>query len=279
VARIDLGATISTISFPPEVWEWLDLLGDVWATTQRQPDAFQASGRASGNLYRRILIQSINKDITSLLSIYVLLRMEMIHQAAAHVRLLCEGLVTLTYISLDPIERAKLFDGYAEIEQYEVPKSMFEWGQKGASPADIQRMENLLKSMEPNYRKAQQTYTFVDKAGKRRKFSNWCNKSLAEQAKECGSELERLYRIVYKQTSAYIHGSSWSLRRQLGYSRAHYRPEVVHNDIAMIVKLTVGVWYEWAKFCDAEVGWRLTPEAAALVVRHNALEQMHFGRL
>ncbi len=242
--RIDLETTISATSFPSEVWQWLDLLGDALVTTQRQPDSFQASGQASGDLYRRILIQSINKDITSLLSIYVLLRIEMIHQSAAHVRLLCEGLVTLTYICLDPIERAELFDGYAEIEQYEVPNSMLEWGKKEASPADIQRMESRLKSIEPSYRKAQQTYRFVDKDGKRRKFSNWCNKSLADQAKACGGELERLYRIVYKQTSAYIHGSSWSLRRQLGYSRVHYRPEVVHNDIAMIVKLTVGVWYE-----------------------------------
>jgi hypothetical protein len=200
----------------------------------------------------------------SLLSIYVLLRMEMIHQSVAHVRLLYEGLVTLKYISLDPIERPKLFDGYADIEGYEVPKSLIEWGKQGAGPADIQRMESLLNSMEPDYQKAQQTYTFVDKTGKKRRFANWCNKLLAEQAKECGGELERLYRIVYKQPSAYIHGSPWSLRRQLGYSRAHYRPEVVHNDIAMIIKLTVGVWYEWAKFCDTESG---RPWAIMVAVR------------
>ncbi len=119
----------------------------------------------------------------------------------------------------------------------------------------------------------------MNKSGKKRKFLNWCNKSLAEQAKECGDELEQLYRIVYKQTSAYIHGSSWSLRRQLGYSRVHYHHEVVHNDIAMIVKLTVGVRYEWAKFCDSQVGWRLSPEAADIVARLDTLEQKHFGRL
>ena len=33
--RIDISETIKRIDFPREVWEWLDLFGDIVAITQR----------------------------------------------------------------------------------------------------------------------------------------------------------------------------------------------------------------------------------------------------
>jgi hypothetical protein len=36
MARIDLAETIDQVTFEPELWEWLDLLGDVVTVTQRQ---------------------------------------------------------------------------------------------------------------------------------------------------------------------------------------------------------------------------------------------------
>lgn len=131
-------------------------------------------------------------------------------------------------------------------------------------------------SISEKYEKVKNTYTFTSKKGRRRSFSNWCNKSIATQARECGSAFQRLYELVYKQTSAYIHGSAWSLRRQVSYSRAHYRPDVVLNDVATIIRTALVVWVEWAKFCVNTLNWRLENKIVEVPNRLNELDARHF---
>lgn len=36
MARIDISETIKQIDFPKEIWEWLDLFGDIVAATQSE---------------------------------------------------------------------------------------------------------------------------------------------------------------------------------------------------------------------------------------------------
>jgi hypothetical protein len=88
--------------------------------------------------------------------------------------------------------------------------------------------------------------------------------------------MQRLYKLVYKQMSAYVHGSAWSLRRQLSYSALHYSPQVVHVDIATIVRTALGVWVEWAKFVDEELQWNLLERSNDFINQVNELDKKHF---
>ena len=76
--------------------------------------------------------------------------------------------------------------------------------------------------------------------------------------------------------SSYIHGSGWSLRRQLSYSRAHYDSDIVLNDIATIVRTALVIWVDWAKFCKSELGWSLHDTLVKLPSRLNNLDEKHF---
>jgi hypothetical protein len=273
--RIDICETIGRIDFPEKVWEWLDLFGDIVAETQteamRQDRTFLAD-----TPFKKILVCTINKDLSTLNAIYILLRCELIHQASSHVRLLCESLITLRYISLDSKSRSDLFWGYADIEAYEISSSILEWESSTANPAHVERLRAFQESVSGKYQKAKKTYTFVDKKGRRRSFSNWCNKSISAQARECGPAFERLYELVYKQMSSYIHGSPWSLRRQVSYSRDHYRPDVILNDVATIIRTALVVWVEWGKFCIDILNWRLGDTIKEVPERLQKLDAKHF---
>ena len=43
VARLNISATIETVDFPPEAWEWLDLLGDIIGGTQAEALAHEVA--------------------------------------------------------------------------------------------------------------------------------------------------------------------------------------------------------------------------------------------
>ncbi|MBI3105335.1 MAG: hypothetical protein HYY95_07150 [Candidatus Rokubacteria bacterium] len=115
--RIDLAATIAGVTFPTEVWEWLDLLGDVLGRTQRE--AIAHDDFPADTPYKQLLVRAINRDISSLAAIYVLLRLEHIHQAASQVRLFCESLITLRYIASAATTRVPQFLDYADVERYQ----------------------------------------------------------------------------------------------------------------------------------------------------------------
>jgi hypothetical protein len=249
--RIDYAETIRRVELPERIWRWLDLLGDAIGATQEV--GLRHENYVADTPYKKLLVISGNKQIANLNAILYLLRCEMIHQAAAHVRLFCEGLITVTFIARDPETRATRFWGYSDIDAFNVASAMLE-AVKGSGHRDaIAGLERFLGTARPKYESLKPSYTFIDKRRRPRPFSNWCNMSVRQQAEECGSEMEALYRLVYTQMSAYVHGSAWSLRRQLAYSRAHYDEDVVHNDVATVVRTALGVWLEWARFCDGEL--------------------------
>ena len=176
----------------------------------------------------------------------------------------------------DAAARADQFLAYADIEAYEHASALLEFEKNRANPEHVTQLEAFRQKLTPAYNQLKPKYTFTDGRGKQRRFRNWCDKSIAVQASECGDDLIRLYRLVHKQMSAYVHGSPWSLRRQLAYSRVHYRADVVLNDVATIVRTAIVVWAEFAKFWDAQLGWDLTRSTRALAERLAELDAKHF---
>ena len=273
--RIDISETIRLIDFPNKIWEWLDLLGEVVAATQAEA-IYQDKRFIADTPFKKILLCTINKDLSTLNTIYIILRCEMIHQASSHVRLFCESLITLKYISLDSNTRSDLFWDYSDIEAYEITSAILDWEKDKAKEVHVKKVEALFQTIKEKYKVANPVYSFVDKKNRKRRFINWCNKSIATQASECGPEFKRLYELVYKQMSSYIHGSAWSLRRQISYSRAHYNSDIILNDIATIVRTTLAIWVEWEKFCISTLGWRLHDTLLNLPVRLDELDERHF---
>lgn len=263
--RIDLSATSERIEFPEDVWTWLDLLGDVVAVTQRE--ALAHEDYVADTPHKLLLLRSVNRDLSTLNAVYVLLRFELIHQAASHVRLLCEALITICHISRDPTVRVPLFLDYATIDEFRILSALLGWERETAKPGPVAALEARRTALQPDYDRLLPTYS-------RRRPANWCNASVKTQAKECN--LDKLYEIVYGQMSAYVHGSAWSLRRQTAYSQKHYDAEVVLVDVATIVRTTIAVWLEWAKFVDRGLGWALVATAPSIVSRCNALDAKQF---
>ena len=273
--RIDIAETIKLIDFPENVWEWLDLLGDVILATQAEAKCQEQSFIAD-NLYKKFLVCNVNKDLSTFNAIYFILRCELIHQASSHVRLFCESLITLKFISLDPQIRSEQFWGYSDIEAYKIAQAFLDLEKEKAKEVHVKKMETLFNTLREKYESAKRLYSFTDKKGRKRQFKNWCNKTIANQAAECGPEFKRLYDLVYKQMSSYIHGSAWSLRRQYSYSRAYYNSHTVLNDIATIVRTALVVWVDWAKFCMSELGWNLHDTLMNLQTRIDDLNEKHF---
>lgn len=274
--RIDISETIKRIDFPEKIWEWLDFFGEIVATTQQEA-LFQERHFLADSPYKKFLLRSINKDLSTLNAIYILLRCELIHQASSHVRLFCESLITLQYISIEPESRSDLFWGYSDIEAFKIASSVLDWEGDSADALYVARLIKFKESISDKYNIAKNIYIFTDKRGRRKPFSNWCNKSISKQAQECGLSFQRLYSLVYRQLSAYIHGTAWSLRRQLSYSRDHHQFEVVHNDIAQIIRIALVVWIEWAKFCINNLNWRLGKTIVEIPATLNELEKKHFA--
>lgn len=273
--RIDISETIGSIDFPEEVWEWIDLFGEVVAETQKEA-MFQEKTFLANNPFRKILLCTINKDISTLNAIYILLRCELIHQASSYVRMLCDSLITLKYISLESESRSERFWGYTDIEAYGIATSLLNWEASMANPGHVKKLKDFQQTISAQYQKAKPNYEFVDRKGRTKPFSNWCNKNTFEQAHECGQGFQRLYELVYRQMSSYIHGTAWSLRRQVSYSKDHYEPKVILNDIAAITSTATAVWVEWAKLCVETLGWRLSDTIREIVVTLEEMEMKHF---
>lgn len=272
--RIDISEIIGRVEFPEAVWEWLDFFGEIVVKTHAEATS-QDETIFADTPFKKLLLWAINRDLSSLISIYLLLRCEFVHQASSHVRLLCESLITLKYVSLDAELRSNLFWGYDDIEAYEISSSILHWESATANPIHVKRLQTFKETLSEAYEKATKTYT-CEKKGRRKPFINWCNKPIASQASECGPQFRRIYELVYKQLSSYIHGSAWSLRRQIFYSRKHYQPDVVLNDIAAIVRIALAVWVEWAKFCEDVMGWRLADTIKEVPKTLEEMEARHF---
>lgn len=273
--RIDIGSTFNQVTFPDNVWRWIDLLGDILAANQAE--ALRHESFIADTDYKKLTVRWINRDLATYTAIYVLLRAELIHQAAAHVRHSCEALITLSYVAQAPEERVPLFLGYSSIESYELVEAMLAHERHLARESHVLRAERMLKALTADYELARATYTFKDRSGNSRRFRNWCNTTLEEQARACGGELPRIYRVVYSQLSAYVHGSAWSLRRQYGYSRAHYSPQVVLTDIATVVRAAALVWLQWARVCQEQLGWEFNDFRQVVARRIEILDLITFS--
>lgn len=84
MAKIDLEKTIAQVEFPPEIWEWIDLVGEMVSITQKEALEQERSFVAVSS-YHNLLRWFINREIGSLNAIYLLLRMELAYQAAAKI--------------------------------------------------------------------------------------------------------------------------------------------------------------------------------------------------
>jgi hypothetical protein len=273
VARIDIEKTIARVEFPPEIWAWLDLVGEMIAVTQEEALERERTFEAT-TPYQHLLRRFINRDIGSLSAIYTLLRMELVYQAAAHIRLFCENVITLRYILLDPDERSRAFLDYAALDAYKIGAAYLQWESQTAKPQHVEAMSLQQAELEKRFAEVHGRYTYVARKSKKtREFKNWCNLSLKEQADKCGAEMRKLYAIGYRQLSAYVHGSAWALRRQEAYIRTGYDQTVVMIDFANLTRILLAVWVEWLKIMSQEIGWQVLEQAHSIVDRCNELDE------
>ena len=273
VARIELEKTIARVEFPPEIWAWLDLVGEMISVTQVEALERERTFVAT-TPYQNLLRRFINREIGSLSAIYTLLRMELVYQAAAHIRLFCENVITLRYILLDPDERSKAFLDYAALDAYKIGEAYLQWESKTAKPQYVEAMNLQQADLKKRFAVVRERYTYVTRKSKKtREFKNWCNLSLKDQADKCGAEMQKLYAIGYRQLSAYVHGSAWALRRQESYIRKSYDQTVVMIDFANLTRILLAVWVEWVKIMSKELGWQTLAQAHSIVERCNQLDE------
>jgi hypothetical protein len=272
VVRIDLEKTIARLDYPPEIWAWLDLVGEMIVVTQEEALERERTFVAT-TPYQHLLRRFINREISSLNAIYALFRMELVYQAAAHIRLFCENVITLRYILLKPDERSKGFLGYAAVDAYEIGKAYLQWESLTAKPHHVEAMSLQQAELERHFREVHRRYTYVDHKGKPRAFKNWCNLTLKDQANECGAEMQKLYALCYRQLSAYVHGSAWALRRQESYSRTGYDRTVVMIDFANLTRILLAVWVDWLKIMSDRLGWQALDRAHGIVDRCDRLDE------
>lgn len=270
MGRVDIGATLSAIDFPQRTWDQLDLLGEVIRVTDAEALRLDAVFHAD-TPYKGFLVAMVREQLSSLKAVYLLLRAELVHQAASHVRLFCEGVISLRYISLDPDVRTSRFLDYAAIEAYDAAMALMEWEARTAPSAHVARLKTTIELMHERYDSLRPLYQSPRKGGGQRNYRNWSDVSIASQAKEGGEKFERLYRLVYAQMSAYVHGSAWSLRHSHAYSQKAHHAETVYSDVAAVVTASIAVWIEFASLAKELLDGRLAESATAIVNRARSL--------
>lgn len=274
MSRIDLEATVRRIDFPPETWECVDLLGDMLILTQEE--AARHEGEIADTPTRKLLVLGTQRMISCINAAYFLLRCEYMDHAATQVRLLCEGLIVLSHVMLDPEKNVPRFKEYYYIEAYETASTLLELEKSVAARPHVEAMQEFLRSITPDFDRLRPSYTFTitrgRSKGKQKPYRNWCNKTVPDQATECGPDLERLYHLVYKEMSSYVHWSAYSLRRQVAYSARNYDPRVVYTDMAKIVRTIAVLWLEFARFTTRHLGWGLERYTAEIVGRCETLD-------
>lgn len=272
MARIDLEKTIAQIEFSPEIWEWLDLVGEMVSITQKEA-LEQERSFVAVSPFHNLLRWFINRDIGGLNSIYLLLRMEQVYQAAAHIRLLCENVITLRYILLNPDKRTRAFLDYSAVDAHRIGETYLKWESQTAKPQHVKMMKRQQEEFKKRFEEVRDRYTYVTRNKKAKEFRNWCNLTLKKQADECGIEMQKLYAIGYRQLSAYVHGSAWALRRQEAYIGKSYDQTVVMIDFANLTRMLLAVWIEWLKIMSQELGWQAIGHAQGIVDRCNELDE------
>lgn len=265
---INLGATIECIDFPEEIWAWFDVLGDAIKATEMEA-AVREKTFIADTPYKKVLLGGIHTYLSGLKAVYALLRIELVSQAAGQARLLCEGVITLTFIADDPEHRSVAFLDYATIEAYDAASALIEWESVTADSAPAAAVTIIRDNLLAEYEKICQRYQFTDKKGRTRPYSNWANTSIADMAK-VSKQTERLYELIYRQLSSYVHGSAWSFRHVPSYTPRYYDANVVLADITQVSLGTLVVWQVFTEFVETHLGWDL--RSAAVVVANKAQE-------
>ena len=262
------------VTFPDDVWEWIDLYHDAIAIIGTEGMTHESD--TAETPYQQLMVSLVHRDLSSMNSIYLLLRAELLHQAAAQVRLLCEGIITWRYVALDAEARTNQFREFSPIEACRFAEALLEWKDESTNPIHVEKLERGIEELKGERQEVFERFKFTDRNGKVRQFRNWANMDIRGQADGCGADTLRLYDVVYRQMSAYVHGSAWSLRRQRAYSRMYHDPSVVHTDIATIVRTAIVIWEQWCRTCEEELGWDITAAVPAIAERMKALDAAHF---
>ena len=270
--RVDFAATLAGIDLPDEIWNWLDLLGTVIRDTDIEARLREKSF-VPDTPFRSVLQGGVQSHLSGLQAVYALLRMELVSQAAGQARLLCEGVITLRYISEVPDERAATFLEYAAIEAYEAADGLIEWDAATGDPEPVAAVAALRDSHRPRYDTLRRAYQFTDRNGKTRNYINWANRSIADMA-HVHQTTRRLYGLIYRQLSSYVHGSAWSFRHLPAYRPASYDANIVLADVAQVTLGTLAVWQAFADFCDEQLGWHLAPAVARAAAASRSLSSV-----
>jgi hypothetical protein len=272
MARIDLAATVGAIDFPPEIWAWLDVLGKAVKVTDAEARRRDAKFVAESP-YTHVIQRSVHFQLAGIKAVYALLRYELVAQAAAQARLVCESIITLRYIAEDPNSRSSAFLDYAIVEAYESIDSMIRWDGDTAIPEVMAQIKRIRDDKVGEYEQTVLRYQFVDSKGRTRRFKNWANRSLADMS-VVSPKCERLYDLIYRQLSSYVHGTSWSLRHLTSYSLANYDVKVALADIAQVTMATLAIWQVVAEFLKQELDWDLSVEIDAVLVEVSRLQRV-----
>lgn len=272
VTYINLSATIEGIDFPEEIWAWLDVLGDAIKATETEAELREKTFVAD-TPYKKVLLGGIHTYLSGLKAVYALLRMELVSQAAGQARLLCEGIITLTFIRVDPDQRAIAFLDYATIEAYEAASALIEWESATANPTPAAAVSLIRDNLKAEYDKIRPRYQFTDRNGRTRRYSNWANTSIADMAK-VSKQTERLYELIYRQLSSYVHGSAWSFRHIPSYTPRYYDANVVLADIGQVTLGTLVVWQVFTEFVETNLGWDMHSAALNIVSKAQQLAKL-----
>jgi hypothetical protein len=272
MTRINLPATIEGIEFPDEIWGWPDVLGDAIRLTEAEARA-REKGFVADTPYKQVLLGGIHTYLSGLKAVYSLLRTELVSQAAGQARLLCEGVITLAYISYDPEQRSVEFLEYSTIEAFEAADALIEWESQTAEAAPAAAVTAIREALRPEYEVIRTKYQYTDKKGKTRRHKNWANRSIADMAR-VSEETTRLYELIYRQLSSYVHGSAWSFRHIPAYTPQYYDANIVLGDIAQVTLGTLVVWQVFAAFVSTHLGWGMGAAVAAVSDTVHALSKV-----
>lgn len=127
-------------------------------------------------------------------------------------RSIFETNITALYISKEPRQRALAFIEYGNIVKEERFRRLLKYKDTNVEPWAA--FVNLVLSeeyypkqdkIEAGLKKVKPMFEFVTKAGKKKMFTNWANKSMREMAIEVNHEIE--YDIFYPELSNFTHNN------------------------------------------------------------------------
>lgn len=87
-------------------------------------------------------------------------------------------------------------------------------------------------------------------------------------------QTDRLYGLIYRQLSSYVHGSAWSFRHVPAYTPRYYDANVVLADVAQVALGTLAVWQVFAAFVESNLGWDLQGDNLGVAKKVHELSKL-----